>query len=272
MEKYVKFASQSFTFPTVCVKIREVLDDARSDMHDVGQLIAIDPSLTAKILRLANSSLFRFPSQIDSITKAVNVIGGEALYNLVIAETANSAFSHFNSEHINLANHWQVSVYNGMLAKYLARHTGLRGDERVFAMGILAHFGELVVAKKDPGRYLKYRADDSAVLPWEKQQNHFGFTFAACSGEIMERWQLPMPLYYPVKNVHISNKQAEDVDIGLLAASMRVTIRQNLHADYGEIELVTPEIANKLVVQGETLGNAIAFADQETFKVSALIL
>ena len=252
MEKYVKFASQSFTFPTVCVKIREVLDDARSDMHDVGQLIAIDPSLTAKILRLANSALFRFPSQIDSITKAVNVIGGEALYNLVIAETANSAFSHFSSEHINLANHWQVSVYNGMLAKYLARHTGLRGDERFFAMGILAHFGELVVAKKDPERYLKYRADDSALLPWEKQQTHFGFTFAACSGEIMERWQLPRPLYYPVKNVHISNKQAEDVDIGLLAASMRVTIRQNLHADYGEIELVTPEITNKLVVQGET--------------------
>lgn len=272
MEKYVKFATQSFTFPSVCVKIREVLDDARSDMDDIGQLIAVDPSLTAKILRLANSALFRFPSQIDSISKAVSVIGGEALYNLVVAETANSAFKHFASEHISQGKHWHLSVYNGMLAKYLAKQYNLRADERFFVMGILSHFSELVVAKKAPDDYLRYITDKTDALPWEKQKAYFGFTFAACSGEIMEHWQLPMSLFYPVKNVHNLNKQAEDADIGLLACSMRVTIRENMKADYGDIEMITPEIADKLVVQGETLGNAIAFADLETDKVSALIL
>ena len=272
MEKYVKFATQSFTFPSVCVKIREVLDDARSDMDDIGQLIAVDPSLTAKILRLANSALFRFPSQIDSISKAVSVIGGEALYNLVVAETANSAFKQFSSEHISQGKHWHLSVYNGMLAKYLAKHHNLRADERFFVMGILSHFSELVVAKQEPAGYLKYLSDKTDALPWEKQQAYFGFTFAACSGEIMERWQLPLSLFYPVKNVHNVNKQAEDADIGLLACSMRVTIRENMKADYGDIEMITPELADKLVVQGETLGNAIAFADLETDKVSALIL
>ena len=272
MEKYVKFATQSFTFPSVCVKIREVLDDARSDMHDIGQLISLDPSLTAKILRLSNSALFRFPSQIDSISKAVSVIGGEALYNLVVAETANSAFRHFDNAHISLRSHWHLSVYNGMLAKYLAKHQSLRGDERFFVMGILSHFSELVIAKKEPAQYLKYLSDNSKALPWEKQQMHFGFTFAACSGEIMERWHLPPSLFYPVRDVHNVNKQAEDADIGLLACSMRVTIRENMKVDYGEIEMITPEMADQFEVQGETLGNAIAFADRETEKVSALIL
>ena len=72
LDKYVAFATKSFTMPEVCVRIRETLDDPRSSAEDIGSLISIDPSLTAKVLRLANSSLFRFPSQIESVAKAVN--------------------------------------------------------------------------------------------------------------------------------------------------------------------------------------------------------
>ena len=272
MEKYVSYATQSFTFPNICLKIRDVLDDHRSDMDDVAKLIAVDPSLTVKILRLANSALFRFPSQIDSIAKAVSVIGGEALYNLVVAETANTAFKHFNSAHIRLDKHWYKSVYNGLLAKTLAKQSNLRGSERFFVMGILCHFSELVVAKEDPELYLAYLEDKSGDLPWEKQEKHFGFTFAACSGEIMEQWRLPLPLFFPVKYVHNTRKHAEEADIGLLACSMRVTIREIMKPEYGDIELFTPEMANTLLVEGETLDNAIAWSNAEAEKVSALIL
>ena len=96
MNQFIEYATQSFTLPDICLRLRNVLDDPRSDMDDIAALISIDPSLTAKLLRLANSALFRFPSQIESITKAVSVIGGEALYNLVLAETANIAFKHFD--------------------------------------------------------------------------------------------------------------------------------------------------------------------------------
>lgn len=74
-QKLLNFATRSFSLPDICLRIREVLDDNRSDAQDIGRLIALDPSLTAKILKLANSALFRFPSQVDSIGKAVSVIG-----------------------------------------------------------------------------------------------------------------------------------------------------------------------------------------------------
>ena len=60
MEKYVEYATQSFTLPNICLRLRDVLDDNRSDMDDIARLIGIDPSLTAKILKMANSALFRF--------------------------------------------------------------------------------------------------------------------------------------------------------------------------------------------------------------------
>ncbi|MBU2979384.1 HDOD domain-containing protein [Alteromonas sp. C1M14] len=272
LDKYINYATESFTLPQICLKMREVLDDNRSDAEDIGRLISFDPSLTAKILRLANSALFRFPSQIDSVSKAISVIGGEALYNLVIAETANTAFKHFNSQYVDIQQHWYLSVYNGVLAKMLAKSECLRGSERFFVLGILNNLSELVVAKYDPENYLAYKQLPSDELPWQKQQRHFGFTFAACSGAIMEKWHLPMKLYYPVKCVHDAAKQAEDADIGLLACSMRVTIRENIQSEYGSIELLTPEITHKLNIDNDNLKNIITFANTETEKVAAAVL
>ncbi|QJR79996.1 HDOD domain-containing protein [Alteromonas pelagimontana] len=271
LEKYVAFATQSFTLPGVCIKIRDVLDDRRSGAEDIARLIAVDPSLTAKILRLANSALFRFPSQIESIAKAINVIGGEALYNLVVAETANTAFQHFGSDLIRLDRHWQESVYCGMVGKHLAKQSGIRGSERFFVMGILQNLSELVVAKRTPERYKAYTNSDDSLLPWERQEQHFGFSFAACSGTIMEQWRLPMPLYFAVKNLHNLQKQATDADIALLACAQRVTIRENRRETFANIELLPAQMTNVLTVGDETLDTAVSFANKETEKVSSLL-
>ena len=60
LEQYVAQATQSFTMPDICIRLRSVLDDPRSDISDIGKLISVDPSLSGKILKLANSALFRF--------------------------------------------------------------------------------------------------------------------------------------------------------------------------------------------------------------------
>ena len=125
-----KVASQSFVLPDICVRIRSMLDDDNTSLDDIGALIALDPSLSSKLLRLANSSLFRFESQIDTLSKAIAVIGGEALYNLVMAETASSAFEHFSSDVIDLKRFWLQSVYAGLVAKHLAKIARIRGSER----------------------------------------------------------------------------------------------------------------------------------------------
>lgn len=271
LEKLVAYAANSFTLPDVCLRLREVLDDHRSDADDIARLISVDPSLTAKILKLANSALFRFPSQIDSITRAVNVVGGEALYNLAVAETAHAAFKSFDSKLIDQEKHWNESVYCGMAAKYLARHVNLRGSERFFVIGILHNLSELVVANYDPEGYEQYVKDDSHLLPWEKQLVIFGFDFAHLSGLILERWQLPMPLYYPVRNLQNVQKQANEVEIALLACAQRVTIREKSQEGLNKIELFTPAIANSLKVEGDALGGAVSYANQETHKVASLI-
>lgn len=271
LEKFVSFAVKSFTLPDVCVRIRTVLDDPRSSAEDIGQLISIDPSLTAKVLRLANSSLFRFPSQIDSVAKAVNVIGGEALYNLVIAETASTAFKSFDNELIELDKHWHASVYCGMVAKSVAKRLNIRGAERFFVMGILQNLSELVVAKRAPNYYEKYVTSDKTELPPARQLEHFGFTFSQCSGMILQDWKLPVGLFYPVIYINDESKQTVDVDVCVLALASRITLSQHDKESYGDMELFTPDMANTLHFDMEIIGNSIEYAELETAKIVALI-
>jgi len=271
LDKYVSYAAKSFTLPDLCVRLRSTLDNPRSSAQDIGELISADPSLTAKVLRLANSSLFRFPSQIESVAKAVSVIGGEALYNLVIAETASTAFKRFNTDALKIDKHWYGSVYCGMVAKSVAMRLNVRGAERFFVMGILQNLSELVVAKREPKRYQSYLEADKKDLPHINQLNQFGFTFAQCSGIILEHWQLPMGLYYPVTFMNDEEKHVSEVDICVLALANRITVSQLDKESYADIELFTPEIANTLNLDMEVISNSIEYAELETAKIVSLI-
>ena len=271
LDKYVAFAAKSFALPDICVRLRATLDDPRSSAQDIGQLISADASLTAKVLRLANSALFRFPSQIETVSKAISVIGGEALYNLVMAETATTAFKHFDNILIKLDKHWYTSVYCGMIAKSLAMRLNVRGAERFFVMGILQNLSELVVAKKEPQRYYNYQNAEKGELPQIDQLTHFGFTFAQCSGIILENWHLPIGLYYTVTFMNDEAKHKSDVDICVLCLANRITVSQLNKESYADIELFTPEIANTVSLNMEVISNSIEYAEQETAKIVSLI-
>jgi HD-like signal output (HDOD) protein len=241
-------------------------------MDDVARLISVDPSLSMKILRLSNSALFRFPSQIDSIAKAVSVIGGEALYNMVMAETANIAFKYFETDRVSLDEHWRNSIFCGMAAKYLAKQSSLRGSDRFFVIGILMNLSELVVAKRSPDLYDAYSADLSASLPWDKQLTNFGFTFAECSGIIMEKWKLPVPLYYPVKHLHQQTHPVSEIDIAILQCATRITLKENKRAKYGKLDIITPEMGKLVTLNEDVTQNASLFAQNETNKIATMII
>lgn len=272
MNHYIEYASNSFTLPDICLRLKTVLEDPRASMDDIANLISVDPSLSAKLLRLANSALFRFASEINSISKAVSVIGGEALYNLVLAETANSAFKHFNSDLIQLDAYWHESIFTGIAAKFLAKELRVRGSDRFFVMGILQNLSEIVIAKANPDAYLEYINSTLKGSPWEKQTATFGFTFSACSGALMEHWQLPMNLSFPVKNSHNKLKLTSDLDATLLTCAARLAV-VHFHGDqYNDMDIITPEMSSLLPLEYDVLQSAALIAQKETNKVVVSIL
>jgi HD-like signal output (HDOD) protein len=258
-----RVASQSFALPEVCVRIRTMLDDGQSDLEDIGRLIALDPSLSSKLLKLANSPLFRFESQIDSLAKAINIIGGEALYNLVMAETASSAFEHFSSDVIDLKRFWLQSIYSALVAKHLAKMVRIRGSERFFLLGLLHNLGELLVAVQTPDLAIECCKYDEKTSPWKLQQQVLGFNYANCSSKLMQFWHLPSQLYIPVMDLHNENKALENREVAIIYIAARAGVAMTHDNFYSPTQLVTPLVLKYLKLDQYDLKNAVKFASME---------
>lgn len=268
---YAKFATKSFALPDICVRLREMLDDGSSDADDIAQVVAMDPSVSSKLLKLANSSLFRFQSQVTSISKAVNIIGGEALYNLVMAETAGAAFEYFSSDSIDDNRFWQQSVYCGLLAKHLAKIRKFRGSERFFVLGLLHDFGEVVVASQSPALADIANQYNEQVLPWQRQQQVLGFTYADCSAQILKQWQLPEPLTYPIEHLHDESKACKSADIGTLHVASRVALEMVEDTLYAPGSLTAPEVLAHLELETHNVKAAVRFARLEASSMLRII-
>ncbi|WP_299083262.1 HDOD domain-containing protein [uncultured Paraglaciecola sp.] len=258
-----RVASQSFALPDICVRIRAMLDDNKSNLEDIGRYISLDPSLSSKLLKLANSPLFRFESQIDSLPKAINIIGGEALYNLVMAETASSAFEHFSSDVIDLKRFWLQSIYAALVAKHLAKMVKIRGSERFFLLGLLHNLGELLVALQSPDLAIACCNYDEKTSPWKLQQQVLGFSYANCSAKLMEFWHLPSQLYVPVMDLHNENKALKNKDVAIIYTAARAGIAMADNQLYSASQLISPLVLKFLKLEQEDLQDAVKFASME---------
>ena len=263
----VKFAAKSFTLPTTCVRLRSMLDDPTSDVSDLAKIMSLDPSLSAKVLKLANSALFRIPSEVCSVQKALNVIGGEAAYNISMAETANLAFKSFNTALINFDEFWHKAVLNGLIAKTLAQQKQMRGSERFFAMGILQNLSELVCANHLPEKYANYLELQKETLALQAQKEVFGATFTNCSGMILSTWSLPELLWAPLIELDdINAPLGQDASI-LLMANLMTTLEQ------GSQILENPSIPKSLVdeigLKADDYDIIYEFATAESLKIAA---
>ena len=117
---YAAQVGDVFVLPDTCLKIKQIIDNKISDLDEIAELISLDPSLASRLLKLANSALYNFPSQVDSVSKAVLLLGEVQVYNLVVAYGATEAFATVKPEALDLDRFREQSIHCALIAKFLA--------------------------------------------------------------------------------------------------------------------------------------------------------
>ena len=135
--EYAEKANEIFVLSDSFIRIKELIDDETSTIDDIADVILIDPALAATILKLANSSFFNYPGKIDTISKAVLVLGITEVYNLVIAYFTTDAFKTIKADAKFLEEFWECSVDCALLVKYLGSALKIPNAERLFILGLL---------------------------------------------------------------------------------------------------------------------------------------
>lgn len=202
-EDLVKGAVRLVSLPDVFVRVTRLVDDPRASSAMIARVIGEDPALTARLLRIANSPLYGFPARIDTITRAIAVIGTRGLRDLVLAYAAIDVLSRFKDGLIDMGAFWRRSLMCALIARLLGVHSHVVEAESVFVSGLLHDIGQLIIVNKLPemARETQLRAGDGMPLHL-LERAVIGFDHAEVGGELLRQWQLPELIWEPVRCHH----------------------------------------------------------------------
>lgn len=190
--------------PDVYIKVFDLMESPTAAAEDMGLIISQDPSLTVRLLKIVNSPMYSFSSKIDTVSRAVAVVGLRELYSLVVAVSAVKSFSAIPNDVVNMDTFWRHSIYCGILARLLAKRCHVLHTERLFIAGLLHDIGSLVIYNRAPDiakRILEIaEGDEEKVFNAELQE--LGFSHAELGGELLKEWTLPESLQEAVAFHH----------------------------------------------------------------------
>lgn len=184
------------TLPVVVNKVTELVSRPETSARDIEAVIGKDQALTAKLLRLVNSPFYGFPQTITTISRAVGIIGFEALRNLVFSASVMHLFKSGGSSTFRPVEFWKHSLGTALAAKALARRLGEKQVEEYFVGGLMHDIGKLVHNEYFGEGFGQAGelARQKGLLLREAEQEVLRFTHDQTGGLLLTLWNLPPSL------------------------------------------------------------------------------
>ncbi len=192
------------SLPEIFMMINEVVNDPTSSFSDISRVVNLDPALSARLLKIVNSSFYSFPSNIDTVTHAISVIGTEQLHDLALATTILSTFKGIPDTIVNMNLFWRHSMGVAIIARNLAIHCRETNPERFFLAGILHDIGRLIILENLPeeSKEIVSRQTEVGGIMWQIEREVLGFDHAEVGAALARAWKLPLSLEEIIGNHH----------------------------------------------------------------------
>ncbi|MET0065210.1 MAG: HDOD domain-containing protein [Candidatus Thiodiazotropha sp.] len=203
-QQLVREIEHLVSLPDVCVKVNRLIDAPNYSALTLGELISQDTDLSARLLRLVNSAFFSLKSPVDTISRAITVVGTGEVRNLVMATTAARVFTGIPGDLVDMAEYWRYSITTGVMAAELAKQCHVLHSERLFVMGVLHDIGRLAIYLKlpDQARDILLIAGEDNSLLLEAEQEILGFDHAHVGQALLGQWKLPESIVEVVAHHH----------------------------------------------------------------------
>jgi putative nucleotidyltransferase with HDIG domain len=197
------------SLPDVYTRLNEAVNDPRTSTRDVANVLNEDPGLAARLLRVANSAFYGFPSKIDTIVRAVTLIGTRQLRDLALATSVVGQFKGLPDDLVTMESFWRHSIACGVTARILATYRREPNVERYFVAGLMHDIGRLVIFGTVPelAREAMDEARKRGELLHKTERMVLGFDHADVGGALLQRWKLPQ---HTVNAVTFHHRAAAD--------------------------------------------------------------
>jgi HD-like signal output (HDOD) protein len=183
--------------PETISEIRAAMEDPATDGNHIAQILERDPSLSAKVISLANSSAYGFSHRVSTVELAVSLLGLREIYSVVLASAVVDYFE--ESTAFDYKKYWKRSMFCGTAAKIIGRTCGLKNVSALFAAGLIHDLGKLVLSDIAPGRYAEVDQNlkDHEIMALENDL--FGVAHPEVGYILAESWSLPDDLAQSIR-------------------------------------------------------------------------
>jgi putative nucleotidyltransferase with HDIG domain len=188
------------TPPIVFHQIQKVIHDPKVSASQIAGILAEDPAMSVKVLKLTNSAFYGLAREIDSVKQAVVIVGLEAVKNLVLSASVLDMFKGKDIDPDFQDKFWRHSLATAFCSRILAKHlrkNGIVDPDSAFSAGLLHDIGKIVIACFLPQEYAKIkeaRAIDPRAASFEIEEQALGYTHAQIGALLAVQWKLPQKL------------------------------------------------------------------------------
>lgn len=178
------------TAPKVVEELISSFENVDVMVEEIARKLSLDPVLSAKLLRLANSAYYHVSRRIGNVEDAVRMLGFVTVRTLVISSGLVGSFK--TVPNLDMKRFWRYSLHTAVAGKWIAKKVGVNTD-LAFTIGMMHAIGQLVMHS---GMSADAAELDKTVGAYEAgrlqaERDAFGFDFAQVGAELAVRWKFP---------------------------------------------------------------------------------
>lgn len=233
------------TLPDVYWHVKRMVDDPTKTPADLTKVILNDPAMTARILRLVNSAQFGYRGRIESVSRAIALLGMLHVHDLVLASSIAAGFRGIRPSRMDVARFWEGSLHRALSAGNMARAVGLADSQRPFVEGLLSDIGHLVMYQQVPELAANALAeaghdvDRLAAL----ERDTIGCDAADVGAALTVRWGLPEAFAIAIGCQDRPHEAgAHTLEAALLHVSGRIAAHEMAGAPQAEGVAIDPSV------------------------------
>jgi len=198
------------TLPAVIGRINAEMARESLTSVSLAKIIVEDASLASMILKLANSAYYGLVKQVDTVDRAITVLGMEAVRNLAMGVSAFSLFKNDPTGVMDIDGLWHYTLACAVATGRLLRGAGL--EDKGFLAGLLHDLGKVIIAHILPDETIMVLGmmKDTGQRQGEVEREVFGFDHARIGSLLADKWHFPEVYSRAIRFHHDPSRLSED--------------------------------------------------------------
>lgn len=223
IQELIKEIRQLTPMPTVVNQLMEVIDTPGCSMEDIATIVQYDPAMTVNILRTCNSAYFGLPYPVESVRKAVSLLGMDQILEIVMLKAGTQTLGKSQKGYdLEKGGAWKSALSSALIAKELAKKLCPEHRNTIFTAALLKDIGKTVLDRFIASSHEKINTlvREQGYSFREAEKKVIGIDHAELGAMIIKTWNFSPRMVKIIRHHHLSDpSMQQDTDIAIVYLS-----------------------------------------------------